>query len=137
MTVFYEKENFGETVYVPVTRRVVEENNEKMSVYNAMFKDISLMSGLKQIDEINLIDSESVINFEEDELKVSLLTEALMEEGIVDKDIYELFVMTYIDLNDIEVSVTFSVDEEEVSVNGYQSEEDFSVSSIIINEVRM
>jgi len=137
VTVFYEKENFGEMVYVPVTRRVVEEKNEKMSVYNAMLKDISLMSGLKRIDAIDLIVEESVINFEDEELKVSLVTEALMEEGIIDKDIYELLVMTYIDLNDIEVSFTFSVDEEDVSVNGYQSEEDFSVSSIIINEVKM
>ena len=50
ITVFYEKENFGETVYVPVTRRVIEEENERMSVYNAMFKDIAVMSGLRQIE---------------------------------------------------------------------------------------
>ena len=44
--------------------------------------------------------------------------------------------MTYCDLNDIEVGFTFEVDEEIVSVNGYQSEESFSVSSIIINEIK-
>ena len=136
ITVFYEKENFGETVYVPVTRRVIEEKNEKMSVYNAMFKEISVMSGLKQIDEIGLIDINSVINFENNELKVSLISEALMEEGIINSEIYELLVMTYSDLNDIDVSFIFSVDEEVVSVNGYQNEEDFKVSSIIINEVK-
>ena len=136
VTVFYEKENFGEIVYVPVTRRVIEEENEKMSVYNAMFEDIAVMSGLRQIDVINLIDDESVINFEDNELKVSLLSEALMEEGVVDNEIYELLVMTYCDLNDVEVSFTFSVDEEDVSVNGYQNEENFSVSSIIINEIK-
>lgn len=136
VTVFYEKENFGEIVYVPVTRRVIEEENEKMSVYNAMFEDIAVMSGLRQIDAINLIDDESVINFEDNELKVALLSEALMEEGVVDNEIYELLVMTYCDLNDVEVSFTFSVDEEDVSVNGYQNEENFSVSSIIINEIK-
>lgn len=136
VTVFYEKENFGEIVYVPVTRRVIEEENEKMSVYNAMFEDIAVMSGLRQIDVINLIDDESVINFEDNELKVALLSEALMEEGVVDNEIYELLVMTYCDLNDVEVSFTFSVDEEDVSVNGYQNEENFSVSSIIINEIK-
>ena len=137
ITVFYEKENFGETVYVPVTRRVIEEENEKMSIYNAMFKEISVMSGLKQIESLELIEDESVINFDDTELKVSLVRGALMEEGLIDSDIYELFVMTYSDLNDIEVSFTFSVDEEEVNVNGYQNEEDIRVSSIIINEVKM
>lgn len=136
VTVFYEKENFGEVVYVPVTRRVIEEENEKMSVYNAMFEDISVMSGLRQIDAIELIDSNNVINFEDQELKVSLLSEALMEEGIVDNEIYELLVMTYCDLNDVEVSFIFEVNEESVSVNGYQTEENFKVSSIIINEIK-
>jgi len=135
VTVFYEKENFGETVYVPVTRRVIEEENERMSVYNAMFKEISVMSGLSQIEALDLIDSNSVINFNEEDITVSLITSALMEEGIVDNEIYEILVMTYNDLNDIEVNFTFEVDEEEVSVNGYQKEEEFSVSSIIINEV--
>ena len=87
ITVFYEKENFGETVYVPVTRRVLEEENEKMSVYNAMQEDISVMSGLKRIDVIDLIDKEMSINFNEDELNVSLVSEALMEEGIIDNEI--------------------------------------------------
>ena len=137
ITVFYEKENFGETVYVPVTRRVLEEENEKMSVYNAMQEDISVMSGLKRIDIIDLIDEEMSINFNEDELNVSLVSEALMEEGIIDNEIYELLVMTYNDLNDISVSFTFEVDEEEVSVNGYKTGEDFNVSSIIINEVKI
>jgi germination protein M len=137
ITVFYEKENFGETVYVPVTRRVIEEENEKMSVYNAMKEDISVMSGLKRIDVIDLIDEEMSINFNEDELNVALMSEALMEEGVIDNKIYELLVMTYADLNDISVSFTFEVDEEEVSVNGYQKDEDYKVSSIIINEVKM
>ena len=137
VTVFYEKENFGETVYVPVTRRIIEEENEKMSVYNAMFKEISIMSGLRQIDAIDLIDSESVINFNEEDITVSLVTSALMEEGIIDSEIYEILVMTYSDLNDIEVNFNFEVNEEEVTVNGYSNqEEDFSVSSIIINEVK-
>lgn len=137
ITVFYEKENFGETVYVPVTRRVLEEENEKMSVYNAMQEDISVMSGLKRIDVIDLIDKEMSINFNEDELNVSLVSEALMEEGIIDNEIYELLVMTYNDLNDINVSFNFEVNEEEVSVNGYKPGEDFNVSSIIINEVKI
>ena len=137
VTVFYEKENFDETVYVPVTRRVIEEENEKMSVYNAMFKDISVMSGLKKVDVFELIEDENVINFENNELKVSLVKEALMEEGIIDNEIYELLVMTYSDLNDIEVNFTFEVEEEAVSVNGYASEEDLNVSSIIINEIKM
>ena len=137
ITVFYEKENFGETVYVPVTRRVLEEENEKMSVYNAMQEDISVMSGLKRIDVIDLIDKEMSINFNEDELNVSLVSEALMEEGIIDNEIYELLVMTFNDLNDISVSFNFEVNEEEVLVNGYQKDEDFRVGSIIINEVKI
>ena len=137
ITVFYEKENFGETVYVPVTRRVIEEKNEKMSVYNAMFEDVAVMSGLRKMALIDLIDGETVINFEDSEMRVSLVREALMEEGVIDSDIYELLVMTYNDLNDIEVDFTFSVGDQEVSVNGYQNENDIKVSSIIINEVKM
>jgi germination protein M len=137
VTVFYEKENFGETVYVPVTRRVVEEENEKMSVYNAMFKDISIMSGLSKIDVIDLIDSNSVINFNETDITVGLLTEALMEEGVIHSEIYEILVMTYNDLNDIEIGLNFEVNEEEVSVNGYKQEQDINVSSIIINGVEI
>ena len=108
-----------------------------MSVYNAIFKDVSVMSGLKKIDAFELINNESIINFENNELKVSLLKEALMEEGVIDNEIYELLVMTYNDLNDIEVTFTFEVEEEEVSVNGYINEKDISVSSIIINEVKI
>lgn len=137
VTVFYEKENYGETVYVPVTRRVIEEENDKMSVYNAMFEEISTMSGLRQIDELKLINCEGVVDFNDSELNIPLITDALMEEGIIKEDIYELLVMTYCDLNNIEVSFLFEVNEEVVNVNGYQNEEDFSVSSIVINEVKM
>lgn len=136
VTVFYEKENFDEVVYVPVTRRVMKESNEKMSVYNALFKDISIVSGLQRVDVFDLIEREQNINFNEDSVKLSLETEALMEEGIIDKDLYELLVMTYVDLNDIEVNFNFEVNEEEVSVNGYVEEKDFNVSSIIINEIK-
>ena len=71
-------------------------------------------------------------------LTVSLVTGALMEEGIIGSDIYELLMMTYRDLNDIDVSFNFEVNEEEVVVNGYNNQnEEFSVGSIIINEVEM
>lgn len=136
VTVFYEKENFGEVVYVPVTRRVMQESNEKMSVYNALFKDVSIVSGLQRVDVFDLIEREQSVNFNDDSVKLSLETEALMEEGIIDKDLYELLVMTYVDLNDIEVNFNFEVNEEEVSVNGYVEEKDFNVSSIIINEIK-
>ncbi len=136
VTVFYEKEEFGETVYIPVTRRVLKESNEKVSVYNALFKDVSIMSGLKKVDTFNLIEKEQSINFEENDIKIELVSSALMEEGIIDKDIYELLIMTYNDLNDMNVNFNFEVDEEEVSVNGYIEEKEFSVSSIIINEVK-
>ncbi len=135
VTVFYEKENNDEIVYVPVTRRVINEENIRRTVYNAMFEDIAVMSGLSKIDELELINTTSSINFEEEDLTISLVTNALIEEGIVDNELYELLVMTYNDLNDIEVSVNFEVDEEQVSVNGYSDEEEFSVSSIIINEI--
>lgn len=136
ITVFYEKENFGETVYVPVTRRVIEEENDKMSVYNAMFKDISVMSGLRQIDELKLIDDEQVINFNENDVKIPLLTTALVEEGIIGNEIYELLVMTYDELNGVEVNFTFEVNEEDVVVNGYKDDIEYPVSSIKINEVK-
>lgn len=136
VTVFYEKENYGETVYVPVTRRVIKEENEKMSIYNAMCEEISVMSGLTKLNVLGLIDSKSVINFNEEDINISLITNALIEEGIIDSEIYEVLVMTYTDLNDIEVNFTFEIEEEIVNVNGYHREENFKVSSIIINEVK-
>lgn len=137
VTVFYEKENYGEKVYVPITRRVVKENDEKLTIYNAIFKDIATLTGLKQISEIDLIDQSISVDFNDEEPIVALQTKALIDEGVVDESIYELLIMTYNDLNDMNVSFSFEVNEEEVSVNGYKDSEEFNVSSIIINEIKV
>ena len=130
MVVVYSKVINEKEYYVPVTRLISEDDYTFVSAYN---KQVSVLSGLNKIVELDKLDD---VNIEEDNMNINIDESYLVEDNLVNSDVYELLmVMLY--YNDFDYKVNFFINNESVEVNGYKNNEDIQVSSIKINEIEI
>ena len=130
VVVIYEKVVNGNTYYVPLTRSTMEESDKVSTLNSAIGKDVSLLSGLRKIDDYSKVIK--MILDEDDTVSVNLDKASLVEDNLIDSCLYELMVMTLY-YNDIDYKVNFFIDEESVGVSGYNLQEEISVNNIVIN----
>lgn len=131
----YEKTIGVNKYYVPVTRKVVKEDNDTKTIVNALDTKISIMSGLKQVEEIEKLKDNS-INCDELSVSVNLSRDYLIDDNLIDSSLYEVLMVTLF-YNRIDSEVSFFIDEESVDVSGYITQEDESVSDIVFNEIEI
>ena len=110
--VFMYSKTVGENeYYIPVTRLV---KNDEASFSDIYKKDVSVLSGLKKIDYLKGIEK---IEINEENFNVSIDESYLLEDNLVDKELYEILaVMLY--YNNYDYIVNFFIDEEAVEVSG-------------------
>lgn len=130
VVVLYSKTIDEVSYYVPVTRRV--ENNSESLLIDGLKKDVSVLSNLNKIDELERL---SELRVDKEEVSVVLDDSYLVEDNLVDPLVYELLMVTFF-YNDIDYKVNFIVNEEYVEVNGYNVD-DMMVSSIKFNEIKI
>lgn len=133
--VYYEKSYDQETsYYVPVS--VYTEKNEHFvtSFYDAIQYRPSLITGLKKLAVYNQIDQKTEPLIHEDGIVIGVTEEALMEEGVIHQEIYEMLLLSF-NLMGKDTSVSLQVNGETYQVNGYYEEEVVSVSDITVNIV--
>lgn len=129
--VFMYSKTVGENeYYIPVTRLV---KNDEVSFSDIYKKDVSVLSGLKKIDYLKGIEK---IEINEENFNVSIDESYLLEDNLVDKELYEILaVMLY--YNNYDYIVNFFIDEEAVEVSGYNKNEEINVSAININTIEI
>lgn len=130
VVVLYEKVISNNTYYVPVTRKVIKEDSDIKTVFNALEQEVSIVSGLQKLDEVMGLN----VVYNDTSVDVNLPVSYLIEDGIVDESLYEILVVTML-YNDLDVMVNFFVDEESVGVNGYFNKEEEKVNNIVFNEI--
>lgn len=135
VVLLYEKTIGANTYYVPVTRRVIKESDEVKTVMNALDNDISLVSGLRKLEELDKIDNND-IKCEEESVSVNLSRDYLIDDNLIDASLYEILMVT-LSYNSLDSKVSFYIDEESVGVSGYIQEESSSVSDIVFNEIEI
>jgi len=135
VVVLYEKVVKDKSYYVPVTRKVIKENNDALTIMNALDTDIAIVSGLRQIKEVKKIENNEY-KCEEENVSVNLSTDYLIEDNLVDSNLYEILMVTF-EYNNLDAKVNFYVDEESVEVSGYINNEEERVNNIIFNEIEI
>ena len=133
--VLYEKVVAGNKYYVPVTRKVIKESDDTKTVVNALDKEIAIMSGLRQIEEIEKLKSNS-ISCDDISVSVNLSRDYLIDDNLIDSSLYEILMVT-LSYNQIDSEVSFFIDEESVNVSGYINQEVDSVNNIVFNEIEI
>lgn len=135
VVLLYEKVIGNNSYYVPVTRRVIKESNDTMTIMNAIDSEIGILSGLKQIDMVKGLSNDA-FDYDDSKVSVSIGREHLVEDNLVDATLYEIIMVTF-EYNDVSSQVGFIVDQEDVSVVGYQYDNDNQVSNIVFNEIEI
>ena len=135
VVVLYQKTIGGNTYYVPVTRKVIKEDNDTLTVMNALDTNIAILSGLEKLDEIKNLNMSSY-NYDDMKVNVNLSEDYLIEDNMIDSKLYEILMVTF-SYNNLDMKVSFSINEEVVEVNGYNLNEDYSVADIIFNEIEI
>lgn len=134
VVVLYEKVVGNNTYFVPVTRKVVKESEDVITVMNALDTNISILSGLRKIDELDSLDKSNFSYSQDSTVSVNLNKDNLIDDNLVDSSLYEILMVTF-QYNEIDSKVNFFVDEESVSVSGYINSDSESVSNIVFNEI--
>ena len=94
------------------------------------------MAYLKNYHQIINYKEISSIQEENEKFNLKVNSSALIDENTVNKDLYEL-VMLSLDLMQKEEKVSFSIEGETLLVEGIYQEEDQQVSSIYYNEIEL
>ena len=133
VVVMYQKELAGNTYYIPITRRIDRQDSDIVAVFKGIEKEIGVLSGVRKIDEISSLDFNN-INCENDKVSVNLNSGFLIEDNLIDSNIYELLMVMF-EYNGVEAGIDFYIDEESVEVNGYSTSDESKVSTIVFNEI--
>lgn len=133
--VYYEKTyTQKEKYYVPVTVYTDKKDSSLACFYEAIQVKPRIITGLKRIQTYQQIDTTIAALEHENGVVIAVKEDALMEEGLVKQDVYELLLLSFALMN-IDKNVSLQVNGETVQVNGYVQEEIVEVSSISYNEV--
>ncbi len=132
--VYYEKQYGDQKYYVPLTVMSEKQDSPIKAFYEATKIKPSIVSGFKRIMTYNQIDHsvEPLIN--EQDVVIGLTDQALMDEGVIKEDIYELLLLSF-SLMGIDQNVSLQVNGESYEVNGYAYEDATPVNSITYNIV--
>lgn len=131
VVVLYQK-NIGNNVYyVPVTRKVIKEESVTQTVINALDTNIALMSGLTKVDELDRLSNR--IECDDITVSVNLDQTYLVEDNMIDSRLFELLTIS-LEYNNLDLPISFYIEEESVSVNGYYYDSE-EVNSIVFNEI--
>lgn len=133
--VYYEKTwSQKEKYYVPVTVFTDKKDSSLACFYDAIQVRPNIITGLKKIATYQQIDTNVAPLENEQGIVLGIKEVALMEEGLVNQDIYELILLSFSFMG-IDKNVSLQVNGETVQVNGYVQEETVEVSNISYNEV--
>ena len=133
--VYYEKTwSQKEKYYVPVTVFTDKKDSSLACFYDAIQVRPNIITGLKKIATYQQIDTNVAPLENEQGIVLGIKEVALMEEGLVNQDIYELILLSFSFMG-IDKNVSLQVNGETVQVNGYLQEETVEVSNISYNEV--
>ena len=135
VVVLYQKEVNGNIYYVPVTRRVDYDSNKVNGIISVLSKDISVLSGLNKIEltkELSIDD----ISYIDNRVSVNLDETYLIEDNLIDTDMYKLLMVTF-SYNNLDTEISFYINNESVEVNGYNNQDEQSVSQIVFNEINV
>lgn len=130
MLVFFAKSIDGEEFYVPVSKRVSEEASLDDKL-NDIIGEISVTSTLSQatpLEALELLDGSSLEN---GHLSVNLNAMVLLDETTIDKEIYDLLVLSFSEMQ--------GVDDISIQVQGQDIEmpQSQKVSEIVYNVVKI
>ena len=96
----------------------------------------TLASGLNYINTYDMIDLTTSPLITDDTVVISLQQNALLEEGLVNEEIYELLILSF-DINNIELNINFQLNGETMRVNGYFEEDSRQINNIVYNSLKI
>lgn len=117
--------------YIPVTRRINSDRSVS-SLLNNMYSSLAVGSGLITPKTLDYLDIKSVETTGND-VTIEVGEAALLDELSIKEDIYELVMLTLNELNEMNVSVSFTINGEDKQVSGY--EKAVTVNSIYYNDL--
>ena len=131
---------FGERKYdinnsylVPVSVYVDELESENLTFVNALNQGFTTGTNLDELEIYQGISNEQVAS---NEFILNVNSQSLCEENYVNKELFNL-VNFSLNLMGRNQYVSFTLEGESVQVDGVYTQEDYSVSSYVINEIKL
>ena len=134
VTIYYSKEIKSKEYLVPCSVYVDEKEHFVNSFYESLKSKQVISSGLKFVNTYNQVNLNILPLISDNQVVIGLNESSIMEEGLVNKEIYELLVLSFA-INNVDMKIDFQLDGESLRVNGYLDNETTQVSSIIYNSI--
>ena len=136
LTLYYSKNIKNKDYLVPCTVYVDESPHLINSFYKTLMSKQTLVSGLNYINTYDMIDLTTTPLITDDTVVISLQQNALLEEGLVNEEIYELLILSF-DINNIDLNINFQLNGESMRVNGYFEEDSRQINNIVYNSIQI
>ncbi len=133
MTYYYQKSYGGVNYYIPKSIYVERFESDNLTFFNGLKTRLSAATGLKKIDLYSCLASAQQSY---DDMTFAVNSKALVEENLVNKDLYNLLLLS-MDIMGREEKVNFTLEGEEIKVEGIVNVEEYEVSSFVYNEVKI
>lgn len=134
VTVFYQRTYDQKHSYlVPVSLYVDQGKSDNITFVNGLFRQLP---SARQLKNLSLYEAIAKNQDEKENFSLKVTTGALIDEATVNKDLYEIVLLS-LDLMGKEEKVSFEIEGETLAVEGIYQEEDVAVGSIYYNEVQL
>lgn len=134
MIVFGERQYDASTSYlVPVSLYVEEKESDNLTFVEALNKGFSTGSKLNELEIYQGISSYQEVSVD---FKLNVNTSSLNEENFVNKELFDIVNLS-LNFMGLDQYVSFVLEGESLQVDGVYTQEDYSVSSFVINEVKL
>lgn len=132
--VFYEKQYDGTTYLVPLSLYAEKGETSNITFVNGINYSLPTSLGLKRISDYNVLSKKQLSSSSSFSLQVK--KEMLIDSSYVDKKLFDLISLS-LDLLDIDLPVSFLIEEEQIPVQGVYDNQNVEVNSITYNEVKI
>lgn len=134
INVYYQKTINNKNYMVPVSQYVDKSDSLELQLVNAINSPLPTERGLKKLSEYSYISE--IQEDKGDDFVLNLKDDALLEEGVVKRSLYDLVSLTLDSFVD-SVEISLKVADEEVMVEGLLDPEVYQVSDYIYNQIEI
>lgn len=134
VNVYYQKKIDDKNYMVPVSQYVDKNDSLELQLVNAINAPLQTEKGLKKLSEYSYISEIQEDNG--DDFVLNLKDDALLEEGVVKRSLYDLVSLTLDSFVD-GVEISLKVADEDVMVEGLLDPEVYQVSDYIYNQIEI
>lgn len=136
VVMLYNRKIEQKNYYIPMTVDATKGETRVETVLNAIELKPSTHLNLQKVKEYSYLNLSNKPVVNEQTVSLDITKSGMVDEVTISKELYDLMNLTF-DYSDIDLKVNLTFEGEDLAVDGVIDENDYQVSEIVYNEVKL